>query len=119
MSSNTTELFLTLAMFKGQLDDIHHSIEQDLLNKIKIDKEDREARQYPYNKPRQVLVQLRVSNTAQGGGQNLVVEELSRLRSFVVALEETIAYMSNPIFPANERHPSITDGYGDNTGSKP
>jgi hypothetical protein len=93
--SNTNELFLTLAMFKGQLDDIHHSIEQDILNKIKVDKEDKEAKQYPYNKPKSVMVQLHVTNTnAQGSGQNLVVEELSRLRSFVVSLEETIAYIN-------------------------
>jgi len=109
--SNINEMYMTLALFKGQLDDIHHSIEQDILNKIKIDKEDKEAKQYPYNKPKQVLVQLRVTNTNVQGGQNLVVEELSRLRSFVVSLEETIAYMSNPILPSNIN--------GDSTGSKP
>lgn len=84
--------FLTLSLLKGQLEEIHHTIEADVLAKmVKRPKEP-----FLYSVPMKVEFNLGVTNIGDKT-EKLVIEELTRLKTFIESLDATIQYMQEKL----------------------
>ena len=93
MTDNNASIdrFLSLALLKGQLEEIHYSLETDLLSKVVLDRKQR--LEVEPGSTKLVVVKLHVTNVGGAKPQKLAIEELTRLRTLVESLQSTINYM--------------------------
>lgn len=85
--------FVMLTMLRGQLEEIHHALEKELLSKIK-----RPEDGFRFNQPVELQVTIHVTNIGKNKPEKLAIEELTRLSTFVDSLRDGINYMSDRLY---------------------
>jgi hypothetical protein len=82
---------VTLEILRSQILDIHHNIEQALINQTVR----KSTAKYKLNETRKTLVRINIT-CVDSGEQTLVVEELARLYSLAESLRTSLDNLTRP-----------------------